>query len=153
VVIAAARATAPDEFNELFAEPAKDNKIFKRMAAVAVILLIFSGAGWGVWSSFVSKPPAAAVAPSQPISASEPAKPAPTVEEMPAPTVQINSETGIDSALPPEAEAVQNTGDAPEQKYKSPQFSSKAKKQTLPSAKTPAAQKKAVTVEDLINDN
>jgi hypothetical protein len=145
---------SPDEFKDLFAVPQKDNKIFGRMLAVAASLVILCGAAWGIWVLLQSKPVESNQATSsQTMSLTDTTRPAPTVEAAPSPSVETTPEiSSIETpALP--ADATETSAASPALKNKPlPTAPVRAKKQTLPSGK-PAAEKKAVTVDDIINDN
>lgn len=143
-------AVQDNEFETLFAEPVRDNRMFKRMAAVAVCLLVLGGAGWGIFSLKSAQPAdTGQTISNQPATSVEAAKPAPNVDSTSPSTVQTTSEINTTTAL--STEAAENTDGSTEDKNKafSPS-SSKTKKQ--PAAKAPT-QKKAVTVEDIIHDN
>lgn len=151
---AAAQEQSADEFKDLFAAPPKDNKILLRMSAAAGILVILCGAAWGVWFMLNSKSAESNQMTSSPtMSLTETLKPAPTVEASPAPSVEATPETGAIQTTDSSVESAETTVTSPASRNKplAPP-TAKVKKQTLPSAKTPAA-KKPVTVDDLINDN
>jgi serine/threonine protein kinase len=150
----AAPEQSTDEFKDLFAAPPKDNKAFLRMAAVAVILLILGGAGWGGWVLMNSKSAEAnQPAASQTMSLTETTKPAPTVEAAPAPSVETTSETGVVETPALSTDSSESQVNLPAGRNKSiPKPAPQVKKPTSPATKTPA-EKKPVTVDDLINDN
>jgi serine/threonine protein kinase len=149
---------SPDEFKDLFAAPPKDNKIFRRMFAVAASLVILCGAAWGIWVFLKSSPIETNQATSsQTMSLTDTTKPAPTIEAAPSPSVETTSETGALQTpdLSPSTDSTETSANSPALKNKSLSTAPvRAKKQTLPSAvKPPATEKKAVTVDDIINDN
>ncbi|MGC2234530.1 MAG: protein kinase [Pyrinomonadaceae bacterium] len=145
---AAAQADAGEEFGGLFAAQQPENKSFKRMAAVAVILLMLAGAGFGVWNFVLSKP-----AESNQITSSGSAdKPA---ENAPATSSQTATVQNIATTETPAAqEVIEPSTNSPALKNKTivaPQ--TKKPNVPVPVKATPAPQKKAVTVDDLIGDN
>ncbi|MGI8467232.1 MAG: protein kinase domain-containing protein [Pyrinomonadaceae bacterium] len=156
----AAKQESSDESGSLFSEPQKTNHSFKRIAAVAVVLVILGGAIAG-WFFLSPKPGAANQAVlEQPNPSSEPAKPAPTVENTSAPNAQTASEINnspASSALPDASAAPVVSESATELPSSKNKFAApnkpRLKKQILPPAKSPTTQKKAVTVDDIINDN
>lgn len=146
-------ADAPVEFNDMFAEPQKDSNLMRRMAAAAVILIVLGGAAWGIWTFALSKPNES----NQAVSSSE--KSAPNAES--TPPLQVESAVVPNAETTPEAntaetspspELVQTAVTAPAVKNK-PVAAPTVKKPNPTAAKTPPAEKKAVTVDDLINDN
>ncbi|MGI9034795.1 MAG: protein kinase domain-containing protein [Pyrinomonadaceae bacterium] len=156
-----AQAESPAESAVLFSEPQKTNSGFKRIAAVAVILLILGGAIGG-WLLLSPKPNAASQTVSeQTNSINEPAKSAPPVETAPVPNTQTATEANNSpvTAASPETSATSETvgtaidSSTPKNKFAAPN-AARVKKEIPPPAKPPAAaQKKAVTVDDIINDN
>jgi serine/threonine protein kinase len=152
VAYSAALEQSPDEFKDLFAVPQKDNKTLRRVLAVGAALVILCGAFGGIWTLLKSSAiESNQTTSSQTMSLTDTAKPLPTVEAAPSPSVETT----------PETSAIQ-TPDLTETPANSPALKNKplqtapvrAKKQTLPSTvKPPAAEKKAVTVDDIINDN
>jgi len=152
VAYSAELAQPADEFKDLFAVPQKDNKAFRKMFAVAAVLVILCGAGLGVWFLMKSNPVEPNQATSSQMSLTETTKPAPTVEATPAPSVETTPETSsIETpSLPTDATETTAVSTSLKNKPVAP-APVKAKKQTLPAAKT--AEKKAVTVDDIINDN
>jgi serine/threonine-protein kinase len=151
----AAQEQASDEFKDLFAAPPKDNKMFLRMSAVVVILVILGGAGWGGWVLMNSKSGEAnQTDPSQTMSLTDTTKPAPTVEAAPAPSVETTPETSAEQTTAVPVDSTETPVNLPAAKNKAlPKTAPPVKKQTLPATKTPPAGKKPVTVDDLINDN
>jgi serine/threonine protein kinase len=151
---AAAQADAGEEFDGLFASQQPEKKSFKSIAAVAVILLTLGGAGFGVWNFVLSKPAESNQAISSG-SADKPAESAPAISTQTA-TVQ-NIETTTETAETPATapqEALETSTNSPALKNK-PIAAPQIKKQNVPVPvkATPAPQKKAVTVDDLIGDN
>lgn len=148
-----------DDYKDLFSSVQKESKSRWRMSAVALVLVAFGGAVFGIWFVMTSKSAESnQTIPSQTISIStnNTAAPEPTIEAAPVPIAETTPEI---SAMPTPslpADSPDYTETAVKQslpKNKSLSPSPRAKKQTLPAAKTPAAQKKTVTVDDLINDN
>jgi len=140
------------ELPDMFAATQKDGSFMRRMAAAAAILFVLGGAGWGIWSFALSQPNES----KQAVSTSE--KPALNAESTPpstdataAPNAEITPETIVTTASP-SPELVQTAVTSPAVKNK-PVAAPTVKKQIATAAKTPPAQKKAVTVDDLINDN
>lgn len=158
-----------DDDQFLFAEPPKDNRLFRRMAVGAVALALLGGAGWGVINFTKSN----AVSPNQTISAGEAAKPKTQSEEIPV-SAQTNSPTGINEAANnssiessniqtlPETTAAPITAESnpsAETSFQSSRnkpvtpVSQRLPKQTPTPPKIAVAEKKPVTVDDIINDN
>ena len=148
-----------DEYKDLFSSVQKDNKSKWRMFAVALVLVAFGGAVFGIWFVMTSKSAESnQTVPSQAISIStnNTAAPEPTIEAVPIPTAEITPEISAmpTPSLPADsADYTETPVKQPLPKNKSLSPPPRAKKQTLPAAKKPAAQKKTVTVDDLINDN
>ncbi|HEX9959495.1 MAG TPA: hypothetical protein VGB00_01015, partial [Pyrinomonadaceae bacterium] len=145
---------SPEEFKDLFAAPPKENKVFLRMLAVAATLVIVCGAAWGVWILLQSKPIELNQATSsRTMSLTDTTKPAPTVEAAPSPSVETTPETSsIETpSSPTDSTETSSVSRSLKNKPAAP-APIKAKKPTLPATK-PAAEKKAVTVDDIINDN
>jgi serine/threonine protein kinase len=155
---AAQAADSTVEFGEMFAQPEKSGG-FMRMAAIAVILMLVGGAAFAVWTFVLSKPEQS----NQAVSTNE--KGTPTPETTPA--------APVESAVKPSAEATPETlpgtiSETAPTTSASPEIAKTAvttapvvktkpveplvKKPTPSAAKTPP-EKKAVTVDDLINDN
>lgn len=156
---------SPAAVNTLFAAPPKDNRMFRRMGAVVVVLAILGGAGWGALSFVKSK----SVESNQTISSGETPASAPgtsspaaqltspmttTVEAAPAPSVEPTSETNVMPTTAEVSESAETAVAFPSVRTKSGSSSSPRglQKQILP-PKTASVQKKAVTVDDIINDN
>jgi serine/threonine protein kinase len=133
-----------DEFKDLFAEPQKENKSMRRMAVAAIILVMLGGTAWGVWTFL----PAKQADTNQAVSFEEKNKPAPTVETVIAPTPEANQ---IPAGSSPETVETAVSTSAVKNKTAQPS-PPQTKKTAATPAKTPA-QKKPVTVDDLINDN
>jgi serine/threonine protein kinase len=131
---------------ELFASPQKENKSMKKIAAVVAVLVILGGAAWGVWMYLQSQQAVQNHAVS-----SEQNNPAVSVQTAITPAVEPSPEA---SALPETSpESVEDLASSPVKNNKAAQPSpTPAKKPAASPAKTPAP-KKAVTVDDLINDN
>lgn len=132
-----------------FAAPPENNKSFKYIAAAAVLLLIFGGAGWGIWSVFLSKPSSGGeLVTNQPLVSNEASVPKSSPEPAaiePAP--QTNTESRASASLPETVTPISSS--VTKNKTALPQ----PKKQVPQTAKPAASQKKAVTVDDIINDN
>jgi serine/threonine protein kinase len=145
-----------DEYKELFVQPASDNRIFKRMLAAVVCLLALGGAGWGIWSFSSSQPtePKQTIS-VQPDASSEAAKPEKVAESSPAPVVQTTPEAETTSSSQAVVDTTVNSTDSTvvEDNSVSTPASIKAKRKTPPPVKPQSAQKKAVTVDDIIRDN
>jgi serine/threonine protein kinase len=152
---APAPSATAEEFTEMFAAPPKESNFMRRMAVAAVILIALGGVAWGVWTFALSKPSES----NQAASTSEKSLPneaktdAPKVESAVMPNAEPSPEA---SAIPsPDAspEVSQTTGAQPVVKTK-PVVAPTVKKPNPAQAKTPPpAEKKPVTVDDLINDN
>lgn len=160
VVAYGAAAVTPeqsaDEFKDLFAVAPKDNKVFQRMFAVAATLVILCGAAWGVWVLLKSSPiESNQTTSSQTMSLTDTTKPAPSVETAPSPNVETTPETSAIQTPDLSTDATEPSANSPALKNKPLSTAPvRAKKQILPSSvKPPATEKKAVTVDDIINDN
>ncbi|HEX8734242.1 MAG TPA: protein kinase [Pyrinomonadaceae bacterium] len=152
IAYSAEQAQTADEFNDLFAVPQKDNGAFRKMFAVAASLVILCGAAFGVWFLMQSNTVEPNQATSSQMSLTETTKPAPSVEPTPAPSVETTPETSSVETTSLPTDSTETTAVSPSLKNKPVAPAAvKAKKQTLPAARP--AEKKAVTVDDLINDN
>lgn len=147
-----------DEIQGLFAEPPKESGGFKKMAIAAVALIALSGAGFGVWSvmsanSGEQKPSGSG----QTMSLSETKDPASTaVEATPVPTVEATPETSSAATDPtqPSVNPTEAKNKALAPPPTAPASQPKPQKTVLPTtAKATPSPKKAVTVDDIINDN
>jgi serine/threonine protein kinase len=137
-----------------FEMQAKQKRSSIPMLAAAAVILIAGAAGFGIWS-FMSAGPSGAGKPEQTISTpvtslSEQAKP-----ESAADTASSSSEN---AAQPGVTDAQENTGAPASATTAANPQSVKTKPAAQPTkppiaAKSPAKQKKALTVDDLINDN
>jgi serine/threonine protein kinase len=140
---AGAKEAPAEEFKDLFAEPEKDNKTVKLMAAAGVVLVILAGAIWGILNFTGSKPAQSSQTSSdQKMSLSNPPAPTPTVES--APTAENPSET-----------STATTSSAPEgteTNVPAPAYKNKPVSQPQPKKAAPvkAPEKKPVTLDDLI---
>ncbi|HEY0050987.1 MAG TPA: protein kinase [Pyrinomonadaceae bacterium] len=145
---------SPDEFKDLFVVPPKENNFFRRMFAVAAALVILCGAFWGIWILLKSSPiESNRTTSSQTMSLTDTGKPASSVEAAPSPSVETTPETSAIETPALAPDAAETTAASPTLKNKPLSTAPvRAKKQTSPSTK-PAAEKKAVTVDDIINDN
>lgn len=146
---------SPDEFKDLFAQSRKDNKVWRRVSVAALILVIFGGAFFGIRYLQTSKTaePIQTVS-EQPTSPVEKAITEPTVEAASAPITETTPET---SAMPTPSEAPGFTAmpvSRPPLKNKpaSP-LAPQVEKRIPPPTKSQPKKQKAVTVDDLINDN
>jgi hypothetical protein len=150
---AAPEAGADAEFTNMFAEPQKNGNFMRRMAAAAAILIFVGGAAFGVWTFVLSKPNQS----NQAVSASEKSAPnaantpALTVESAVKPNAETTPETNPVASTSPEVVQT-SVSTSPVLKNK-PVIAPPVKKPAPVAAKTPPAQKKSVTVDDLINDN
>jgi serine/threonine protein kinase len=147
-----AQAASTEVFKDMFAEPQKENKLFKRMAAAVAILVVLGIAGLAVWNFALAKPAEANQSASaiNNAASAEPT-PAPTVEAAVLPQAGATNEATQTPAVSTETA---QTSAVPAQKNKLPvAAATPIKKTVLPTAKPTPAQKKAVTVDDLINDN
>lgn len=155
-----------DDFKDMFGGLEKENKSGWRIPVLAFALIALIGVGIGIWAVMSNKAAGGSstqseTAPTMSINDAtakpEPTTTAATVETAPAPTA--NAETTMTAAetnqtVPTETgETVVNPADATKNKSAA---APRVKKQTVtPQAGTAAkpAAKKAVTVDDLINDN
>lgn len=146
-------AQSPDEFQDLFASATpKDNKAFRRMLAVAASLVILGGAFWGIWVLMKSKSIEANQPTSSQMSLTDTNKPASTVETAPSPSVETTPETSqIQTPDAPTDATETSTGSPALRNKRVAPPPAQVKKPTLPAAKP--AEKKPVTVDDIINDN
>lgn len=162
----AAREQSSDEFEDLFVVPQKDNKAVLRIAAVAVILVMFTGAIWAVWNLLtatsaesnerISEQTTSLSNAPAPEPTVEAAAPAPIADIAPAQSVAATPEASaipISSPLPTFTEipagrpAVRNKPLPPPTPVPTPRI----KKQAAP-PRAPA-NKKPVTVDDIISGN
>lgn len=143
------------EYENLFSGVQKEKKSKRWMTAVALIVVAFSGVAFGVWFVIQSKSAESnQTAPSQTAttSLSDTTKPEPTVEPEPSPIAETVPEA-FETPFSSSPDSIERPGKQPLSKNKSLPLP-KTKKQTPSQIKTPPpAQKKAVTVDDLINDN
>ena len=149
------QANSSDEYENLFSGMQKPGKSKRWMTAVALIVIAFGGAAFGIWFVIQSKSAESKqTIPSQAVtsSASDTASPQPTIESEPLPVAEAEPE---ESELPvsSQSDSTERYVKQPLPKNKSLPPTPRAKKQTSPQAKTPPAQKKAVTVDDIISDN
>jgi serine/threonine protein kinase len=146
-------ANASVELPDMFAAPQKDGSFMRRMAAVAVILIVLGGAGWGIWTFALSQPNESkqAVSSSEKPALNAESTPPSTVDATVAPNAETTPET-IATTTSPSPELVQTAVTSPAIKNK-PVAAPTVKKPIPAAAKTPPAEKKPVTVDDLINDN
>lgn len=148
-------AVLPDESGDLFADSHKSGGGFWKIPAIAVALLVFGGAGFGIWySQQKGAEMPAQTAPVQAVSATEPPK-----ETSPATPITPENQTAatVTETAPPNAPAnelnqTQTTAATAKTKTAATPLP-KPKKQNTPPPQTAENQKKAVTVDDIINDN
>jgi len=150
-----------DEFKDMFAQPQKDNKIRRRMSVGVLVLLMFGGAFFGIryYQLFRTAEPIQIVL-EQPTSPVETAIAEPTVETAPAPIIEATPET---SAMPTPSETpdfvetpslTETPVSRPPLRNKTaPPLAPRVEKQIPPPPKTQPKKQKAITVDDLINDN
>ncbi len=149
-------AHSPEEFSGLFSEPPKENGSFKKIAVAAVALIVLGGAAFGLWS-FIKPKSAESMQTNTSITAPavEPAT-VPTVETAPDSNYQATSETTAAPSVSNPAQTTQTTANpttAAKPKTAVVTTPTPAKKQVPTTAKAPEAQKKAVTLDDLLKDN
>jgi serine/threonine protein kinase len=148
---AKAAEQVPNDFEFSFTEESKNKAFQWKALAAAAVLTVAAGGGFGIWTfmSSNSAPPAQSI--STPVmSLNDTAKPEPTAENVTSPATETAAQPSAENAVTenstPAATTASGTtpgkGKAPVQIAKQPA-----------AAKTPAKQKKAVTVDDLINDN
>lgn len=159
---------SPDEFEDLFAPPQKNNKIWKQMTASACVLLILGGAVFGIMKFRVfEKAPPTQTTENQTTNAVEVPVSATVVEAATMPTPEPVAET---ATMPtpestPEAEAISETVVKSNPAEASLNRSSPRYKPVLPPAPLPRTEKrppttakakpkqeKVVTVDDIINN-
>lgn len=163
----ARKSVSADEPGFLFAAapPRKNDKTFRQMSVAAAILIIFVGTVLGGWFLLKSNPAESSPVAAEPeVTFSEKTQPAPVAE---TPDIETKTETDAAPAAttngPTEETfsgettpaAIQNKAAAPRVKKPLTAAASRPPQPTTPAAaKTPAAaQKKVITVDDLINDN
>lgn len=145
-----------DEYENLFSAVQKPNNSKRWMTAVALTVIAFSGAAFGVWFVIQSKSAESnPTVPTQAVTSSvgESATPEPFVAPDREAVAGIESEAAESPVVtPPDSDERPVKQSSP--KNKTVPTSARVKKQTPAQAKnSPPAQKKAVTVDDLINDN
>ncbi len=151
-----AQKNSSDEYEDLFSGGQKESKSRWRMSAAALVLVAFGGAVFGIWFVIQSKSAESnQTIPSQAISIStnNTATPEPTVEAVPIAETTPEISAMPTPSLPPDFTEAPVKQPLPKNKPLPSPPLPRTKKQTLPSAKTPVNQKKALTVDDLINDN
>ena len=151
----AAPENSSDEFKVLFAEPRKDNKIWRQMSVAAVILVICCGAFFGI--RFVQKSKTAELNQTiseHPTSLEAKAIAMPITEATPVPIVEATPETSA-SEIPSEPSGfVETPVVRPALRNRPTPPAPRIEKQTQPApTKSKPKNKKAVTVDDLINPN
>jgi serine/threonine protein kinase len=144
------------EFSGLFAETEKEGGAFKKVAAVAVAVIVLGGAGFGIYTVTQSK----STEPMQTISTTNAALPAATVENKPAtetapaPSEQAATET-ITEPTDSSTEAV-NPASNPNAVKPKPAAATPTPQTALakkPTPAKPAETQKKVTLDDLLKDN
>jgi len=152
VAAAAAHSSiASDDFELSFAAQPKDKKVLWRTLALAAVLVVAVGAGFGIWS-FMSSGSAGSdkPVPGAAMSLTDSAKPEPAAET-PLTTTETTAQTPQTGAAPADTAVTETTAGQPAIKTKA--APTPAKKPDVAVAKPSPKQKKAVTVDDLINDN
>lgn len=148
----AAAKHSPREFEFTFTEQPKDKKGLWRVLALAAVLLVVSGAGFGVWSFLSSGsagPDKQAPGPAMSLTdQTKPETPAENVETAPPANTAATVETNPAQVEP----AAPGSAGQPALKVKTA-VAPQAKKPETAAAKATPKPKKAVTVDDLINDN
>jgi serine/threonine protein kinase len=159
------KETAAKEFEFSFAEETQEKSGAWKVLAAAAAVVVFAGAGLGIWSLNASKSSQGQPVSAPVMSLSDTAKPAAVSEPAPAqstesaPAIQTAQETPVSQAE--QTLSVVETA-APGRKAAAPSAAQlaaqaaqkeKEKKQPVQTAKAAPAQKKAVTVDDLINDH
>ncbi len=143
-----------DEFKNLFAEPQKDNKIWKRMSVAAVVLVICGGAFFGMRFLQTSKTAELNQTVSeQPTSLDAKAVAEPTVETESAPIVEATPEISANATISAPASIAEIPVGRPSSKNKPVTIAPRIEKQTPPPVKPKPKKEKTVTVDDLINPN
>jgi len=157
----AAPENSPDEFKDLFAQPQKDNKIWRRMSVAALILVICGGAFFGIRFLQTAKTaePIQTVS-EQPTSPVEKAIAEPTVEAASAPIIETVSETDQMPTTSESSDLSETPGLTETSVRRSslrnkpaPPLAPRVEKRIPPPTKTQPKKQKAVTVDDLIGDN
>ena len=148
-----------EESSGLFGEPPKEGGIFKKIAAVAAILVVLGGAAFGIWTLTKSKSADAV----QAVTTNNTPLPAPTnestptVETAPPTNYQAVSATPAPTETSAPAETTKPAANPATVKPKTaatplPPQTAQVKKPTETPAKTAEAKKK-VTLDDLLKDN
>ena len=160
---AAASVAPADDFEFSYDAQVQNNSSHWKLLAAAAVLIIVGGGSFGIWtfmSSGAARPAQSIPTPVMSLNAPVTSEPAsgPAVENTPQPSqpaaetaAQTNTEIG---AAPETADSPASTapGNTTTIKTKAPTQIAKQIPAAAP-AKTPAKQKKALTVDDLINDN
>lgn len=133
----------------LFEEEPKNNKSMMLMIAGAVAFIVIIGAAWGIWSSMSSKP----ASPTPSVANTSSSNSADTSAPAAAPNSVTTPETTVPVTVPSSEETENVANPSAVKKAAAPQATPQVKKTATPQAKPTAAPKKAVTVDDLINDN
>lgn len=163
---AAAASTATADFAFSYSDESKEKKGSWKVMAAAACLVVFGGAGFGIWSLMSSKTSDSAQPPA--MSLSDTAKPANSAETAPSqnpentpaadqPVQAVQTDQAAQTPGPAETTPQQPAGlDVRPASPTAAQIAAqkekdKAKKQPVQTAKAPTPQKKAVTVDDLLN--
>jgi serine/threonine protein kinase len=149
-----AAETPTEDFSVPFGEPLPENNSFKKIAAAAIALIVLGGAAFGIWS-FIKPKSAESMQTNTSNSAAIPASSvepttAPTVETAPESNYQATTDTTTSPSVSTQT-SVNPTATKP--KIAAVTTPTPAKKPTPTTAKAPEAQKKAVTLDDLLKDN
>ncbi len=151
------RANSSHDFENMFAQPQKNNKFMKRIAAVAFGIIVFGGGVFGVlrYLPAASAEQNQAVT-NQTVSTTEPkAEPQPNAETVPIVEPEAKPEMSEAQTSGTTLETKQNftetTTDQVKEKPVVPQIAT-AKTPTAPKTAVKETDKKKVTVDDLIND-
>ena len=155
-----------EEFNDLFVQPQKSNKVWKQMSAAALVLVLLGGAVFGIMNfrAFEKALPEQATQ-NQITVPAETDTPAPITEAAPTPGAEPIVETeptpGVEST--PELETITEPSAAPELPRTPINRIPSKNKIVLPSppriekrpppTKSQPKQEKVVTVDDIINGN
>ena len=149
-----------DDFSFLSAEMPKSNKGWQKIAAVAVLLIVFSGAGFGVWTVISLKSPTSnQTISNQNLSANDLAKPEPTAQMATPPSVEKTPETSATPTNSVPQNAFETSGKNTVVKNKPistpipTPVPTPVKKPVIAATKPTPNPKKPLTVDDIINNN
>ena len=145
-----------DDFAFLSAEMPQSNKGWQKIAIVVVFLIVFSGAGFGVWTVMFSKSTASnQTITNQNLSSNEIAKPEPTIQTTTTPpSVEQKPETSATPADSAPQNAFETSGKNAVVKTKpiSTPIPTPVKKPAIAATKPTPNPKKTLTVDDIINN-